>query len=192
MSSPDSIDRRTQILEGALICFLDRGYAATSIADIRKASGASTGSIYHFFDGKPALALALLQRAVAGWSAAAAAIAPDATPEQAIRSSVTGLITWGLSHPAELRFMDEIRTLQSADPALSCLIGAFGDGRDMGSALYDRWAAAGLVRPLAWPIAHALMLGPAYDFLRLARVLPIPENAAGTLADAAWEAVRQT
>lgn len=183
--------RRTQILEAALSCFLEYGYAATSIADIRAKSGASTGSIYHFFDGKPALALALVERAVAGWSAASAAAQnPHATPEEAIRASVGGLVTWGLAHPAELRFMDELRTLQSTDPAFAPLLDAFGDGRGAASAAYDHWAAAGHVRPLPWPVAHALMLGPAYDFLRLTRVLPAPENAAELLATAAWHAVR--
>jgi AcrR family transcriptional regulator len=188
---PPSADRRTQILEAALACFLERGYSATSIADIRKASGASTGSIYHFFDGKAALALALVERAVAGWRAAASGTEnPDATPEQAIKASVAGLVTWGLAHPAELRFMDEIRTLQSADPAFAPLLAAFGQGRELGSKLYDRWAAEGHVRSLQWPLAHALMLGPAYDFLRLAGVLPAPPGAAQLIAEAAWAAVR--
>lgn len=191
MHATQPSDRRTKILETALACFLEHGYAATSIADIRAASGASTGSIYHFFSGKPALALALVERAVAGWSAAAAeAFAPDVTPERAIKASVAGLVTWGLAHPGEVRFIDEIRTLQSSDPALAGLLGAFDDGRDTGRALYDRWAAQGHVRPLPWPLAHALMLGPAYDFLRLARLLPAPADAAETLAEAAWAAVR--
>lgn len=193
MTTSSPADRRTRILEAALACFLAHGYAATSIADIRSASGASTGSIYHFFAGKPALALALVERAVAGWAAASgAARDPAATPEQAIRASVAGLVTWGLAHPGELRFIDEIRTLQSSDPALAGLLGAFGDGRADAGALYDRWAAVGHVRPLPWPVAHALMLGPAYDFLRLARLLPAPPDAAKLLADAAWAAVRRT
>lgn len=190
-TAPPPADRRASILAAALSCFRDRGYAATSIADIRKASGASTGSIYHFFDGKPALALALVQQAVAGWTAAAAhGLVPGATPEQAIKASVAGLVTWGLAHPAELRFMDEIRTLQSTDPACACIQVAFGDGRNLGRAAYDRWAAEGHVRPLPWPLAHALMLGPAYDFLRLADLLPAPADAPALLADAAWAAVR--
>jgi AcrR family transcriptional regulator len=191
IASPPPAERRTQILEAALDCFLAHGYAATSIADIRKASGASTGSIYHFFDGKPALALALVQRAVAGWSAAASAAQnPHATPEEAIKASVGGLVTWGLAHPAELRFMDEIRTLQSTDPAFATLLDAFGDGRETSRALYDHWSSEGHVRPLPWTIAHALMLGPAYDFLRLARIPHAPPDAAETLAAAAWAAVR--
>ena len=63
-----TMDRRRQILDAALASFLEKGYAATSIADIRARSGASTGSIYHFFSGKGALAEALLREAVAGWA----------------------------------------------------------------------------------------------------------------------------
>ena len=58
MSTPD---RRQAILDAALASFVARGYLATSISDIRAASGASTGSIYHFFAGKGALAEALLR-----------------------------------------------------------------------------------------------------------------------------------
>ena len=61
-------ERRESILEAALGCFLEKGYIATTINDIREASGATTGSIYHFFDGKGALAMALLEDAMAGWS----------------------------------------------------------------------------------------------------------------------------
>ena len=38
-------ERRESILEAALSCFLEKGYIATTINDIREASGATTGSI---------------------------------------------------------------------------------------------------------------------------------------------------
>ena len=38
-------ERRESILEAALGCFLEKGYIATTINDIREASGATTGSI---------------------------------------------------------------------------------------------------------------------------------------------------
>jgi AcrR family transcriptional regulator len=66
-------ERRESILDAALACFLTNGYIATTINDIRETSGATTGSIYHFFDGKGALAMALLEDAVAGWSGESAA-----------------------------------------------------------------------------------------------------------------------
>ena len=44
--------RRAQILEAAIACFLERGYTNTSMSDIIKASGLSSGSIYSHFTGK--------------------------------------------------------------------------------------------------------------------------------------------
>ena len=44
--------RRTQIIEAAIACFIERGYTNTSMSDIIKASGLSSGSIYSHFTGK--------------------------------------------------------------------------------------------------------------------------------------------
>lgn len=44
--------RRAQIIEAAIACFLERGYTNTSMSDIIKASGLSSGSIYSHFSGK--------------------------------------------------------------------------------------------------------------------------------------------
>jgi len=44
--------RRAQIIEVAVSCFLEKGYTNTSMSDIIKASGLSSGSIYSHFSGK--------------------------------------------------------------------------------------------------------------------------------------------
>lgn len=44
--------RRAQIIEAAIACFLERGYTNTSMSNIIKASGLSSGSIYSHFTGK--------------------------------------------------------------------------------------------------------------------------------------------
>lgn len=44
--------RRAQIIEAAIDCFLEHGYTNTSMNDIIKASGLSSGSIYSHFSGK--------------------------------------------------------------------------------------------------------------------------------------------
>lgn len=44
--------RRAQIIEAAIACFIERGYTNTSMSDIIKASGLSSGSIYSHFSGK--------------------------------------------------------------------------------------------------------------------------------------------
>lgn len=49
------------VLDIALKLFSQRGYFNTSIPDIRKAAGVSTGAIYHHFNNKEALAKSLYQ-----------------------------------------------------------------------------------------------------------------------------------
>lgn len=186
-------DRRSRILDAALECFLAKGYAATSIADIRKLSGASTGSIYHFFTGKNGLAETLLRDSTAGWaSVSGIAVTPSAPAEQAIKASVHGLVEWGLSHPAHLRFMVEIRDLAASDPELASVRTLLTSGQASASANYARMSAQGAVKNLPWPVAYALMMGPAYTYLRSA---PHPgpgqvEPLAALFAEAAWQSVR--
>jgi AcrR family transcriptional regulator len=186
-------DRRRTILDAALRCFLDKGYAATSMADIRARSGASTGSIYHFFAGKSALAEALLDEAVAGWGAASAtAQDPDAPAEHAIKASVRGLCLWGLAHPERSRFLEELRNHASSSPEFAAVRSKLENGQEAGAARYALWVEKGEVRELPWPVAYALMLGPVYTFLRVGRPLPQADadDIAGLFAEAAWHAVR--
>lgn len=186
-------DRRRQILDAALSAFLERGYAATSIADIRARSGASTGSIYHFFSGKGALAAALLREAVSGWaSQSTAALDPAASPEASLKASVRGLMMWAFANPAQFRFMDEIRTLAPTDPDFSAVRGMLDDGQAAAAAQYALMTRAGAVRNIPFGIAHALILGPAYAYLRRAGTISEAEatRLADFFADAAWQAVK--
>jgi AcrR family transcriptional regulator len=183
-------DRRTEVLDAALACFLAKGYASTTIADIRKASGATTGSIYHFFEGKEALAAALFQRAVLGWAAASAPSSGDATSaEFEIRASVTSLVAWGEKQPDLFRFMDECRFLGRAGGSeLTAILDA---GAASAADRFQSYVNAGEVRAMGWPIARALILGPAYEYLRqvTSGAAEASGDAATRLADAAWSAV---
>ena len=44
--------RRSQILEAALECFLENGYHQTGVRDIAKKAGVSLGNLYNHFPGK--------------------------------------------------------------------------------------------------------------------------------------------
>jgi AcrR family transcriptional regulator len=55
---------RDAVIEAALALFRIKGYHHTSIADIAGACGLLKGSIYHYFPGKEALALAALDAAI--------------------------------------------------------------------------------------------------------------------------------
>jgi AcrR family transcriptional regulator len=59
-------DTRDRIVQEAMRLFWEKGYASTSVAEILKASGANSGSLYHFFPGKQDLLVAVLDMYLAG------------------------------------------------------------------------------------------------------------------------------
>jgi len=184
-------ERRESILDAALACFLEKGYIATTINDIREASGATTGSIYHFFDGKGALAMALLEDAIAGWSGES--MSSSDTAEATVKAAAMGLVNWGTKNPELFRFTDEIRTLSATAPEFEAVADTLAEGQGSLSASYARFAKTRKVKDLPWPVAHSLILGPAYDYLRLAstgRARVAAKRAAELVSDGAWAAVK--
>ena len=57
-----SIDRRTQILDAAVICFAKRGFHQTSMHDISAEAGISVGLIYRYFENKEEVISAMAAR----------------------------------------------------------------------------------------------------------------------------------
>jgi TetR/AcrR family transcriptional regulator, transcriptional repressor of aconitase len=56
-------DRRQHILNAAEECFARDGFHRTTIADIRKKAGVSTGAIYNYFPNKEAIVRAIFEQA---------------------------------------------------------------------------------------------------------------------------------
>src|SRR5882762_10380768 len=55
-------DRRSQILDAALVCFAKRGFHQTSMHDISGEAGISVGLIYRYFENKEAVISAMADR----------------------------------------------------------------------------------------------------------------------------------
>ena len=54
--------RRAELLDVALRLFAERGFEATTIADISAGAGTAHGLVYHYFRSKDELLLAVLER----------------------------------------------------------------------------------------------------------------------------------
>lgn len=124
MSRPYGASREA-ILNAAEMLIRERGVGAMSVADIIAASGTSAGAIYHHFESKQDIVLAIAERALAR------------PIEAAIQE--TGPVT-----PAELFRLAAIRVAAEAETApllLQVWAGAAGDDR-LRNLLRDR--AAGL------------------------------------------------
>ena len=53
--------RRQQLLDAALAVFVDKGIDGATVKDITAAAGVTQGLLYHYFDSKNAIVLAILQ-----------------------------------------------------------------------------------------------------------------------------------
>ena len=58
----NSQDRRSQILDAAIICFAKRGFHPTSMHDISAEAGISVGLIYRYFENKEAVIATMAER----------------------------------------------------------------------------------------------------------------------------------
>lgn len=188
------VSRRDAILAAALECFTTRGYAATSIEDIRRLSGTSVGSIYHHFAGKEAIAAALYVEGIRSYQAGGLAVLAGADSAQAgIRAIVTYHLRWIVEHRALAQFL-----LHHGEPEVSALaaepLRTLNETyRHQVNGWLDRVRADGTLRPIPYDVYAALVVGPAQEFARrwIAGVTDIDiDKAAGLLADAAWRATR--
>ena len=62
LTEPSTLDRRTQILEAAVICFAKHGFHQASMHDISAEAGISVGLIYRYFQNKEAVIAAMADR----------------------------------------------------------------------------------------------------------------------------------
>lgn len=184
-------ERRQQILTAALPIFLAKGYTGATITDISKASGATTGSIYHFFSGKPGIATALWRDANNAWVNKAGAVRKDATAEDLVKSSVRGLLEWATANRPLFFFFEDLRIRALSDSDLAPITEEIAQTHAKASALFNEWVEQGVAKPLPWTLASALMMGPAYDYLRKSRSDDDHKAAIEVLVEAAWQAVRR-
>ena len=91
--------RRKAILQAALKSFSTKGFTETTMEDIRRLSGASTGSIYHHFENKEMLALALYLEGRSDLNTALLASITARHPHEGIKALVRAYLDWFKQHP---------------------------------------------------------------------------------------------
>lgn len=84
--------RRAQIIEAAISCFLEKGYTNTSMSDIIKASGLSSGSIYSHFSGKEDILISAINERLNNVKELYAALPEGAGPQDILETIYTNLL----------------------------------------------------------------------------------------------------
>ena len=186
--------RRRDILDAALDCFLKNGVAGTTIEQIRTASKASHGSIYHQFQGKDEIALTLFVEGMRVYhEKIVRALEQEATAFGCIRAMIA------------IHLQDVVD-----DPALSVYLTKLGVADDLGE-ISDRfqslsdefvqavWShlepfvARGELVRLPPELYFALIIGPASHLARSwlrGRIKFDLFSATDHLAEAAWKSLR--
>ncbi|MFN7953863.1 MAG: helix-turn-helix domain-containing protein [bacterium] len=189
-------ETRTRIVAEATRQLTRRGYAAFTVAAVRDALGLSSGSMFHAFASKPALAAAVYVAGMAAYQrAATAAIGPASEPAAAIRSWVAVHLDWIEANRDLARYLfstlpDEV--MAEAAAPLAAHNDAFYTAL---TGLFDRARDAGLVGALPRPVAQALCIGPAHEYGRQwtrGAATVAPHELIPTFQDAALAALAAT
>jgi AcrR family transcriptional regulator len=191
--APSKDDRRRDILDAALACFVAKGLVATTIEEIRLAAGASIGSLYHHFVSKDDLAAALYVEGLRDYQKGAVAeLRAHPGAEEGVKAAVVHHLRWVMCHNDLAHFIFSMGGLYSP--------GRYADElRNLNQAFfseYRRWLSrhvlSGEIRKVPPDLYYALWIGPAHELARhllSGRVKTPWQQGADLLADAAWTAL---
>ena len=161
------MDTRTRILASATRLLPEVGYAAFTMASVREDLGIPSGSLFHAFPTRAALAAAVYVEGMARYQdAATGAILRARGARPALRAWIRTHLGWIEDHPDLARFLfstlpDEVLDAASGD--LDSRNAEFFAALDD---LFERAVRGGLMGPLDRPVALAICLGPSHDYGR--------------------------
>lgn len=162
-----TVTRKREILAAALACFSEKGYDATTLADIRERAGASTGSIYHHFVNKAELAAALYLEGVRSTQEyALQELLSQKTLDGGIRSLVFSSLDWVQDNPQFARFLFGMRHADFMEPVEAELERMNRDAQAKASAWFRVHAGELEIKRVAPAVVRAILFGPTMHYAR--------------------------
>jgi len=162
------MDTRSRILDAALACFVETGYAQTTIARIRERSGVSNGALFHQFATKEAIADALYVDAIASFQQGVWELLErrPASLREAVGGVIGHQIGWIEANAERARFVYARGNLDWSSPAGAQL----DDLNRKVSDAYRQWMEpfiqAGKIRPMPMIVLNAVVAGPTHAIAR--------------------------
>jgi AcrR family transcriptional regulator len=137
--------RRAELLDVALRLFAERGFEATTIADISAAAGTAHGLVYHYFPSKDELFLAVLERnSFLPSLRELLALAPDQPATEVLPRIATGFSAM-LTERAD--FLSLVVRESQTNPAVAAAMGRLvGESLELLTAYLENRVAAGELR----------------------------------------------
>jgi AcrR family transcriptional regulator len=189
-----SASRRAEILNAALKLFVSKGFAATTMDELRRRSGASIGSIYHHFGPKEEVAAALYVEGMRDYQGGfLRELERHEDAEAAIKGVVRHHLRWIAANDDLARFLFHHR-----EPELQ--LATRGPLRSVNRSFFKAaasWLEAeaerGAIRRLPRDLYYGLWIAPAQEFGRswlLGHTTTPIDQAARVLGEAAWRSLR--
>ncbi len=187
--------RQKQIIEAALACFTEKGFTETSIADICRKAGASTGSVYHHFQSKAGLAAAVYLEGIRDYqSGMTRKLSEQESARDGIHAIVYYHLNWVKKNPDWARFLFQKRHadfMGGIEAEMNQLNAEFAKAM---SAWYQKCVEAGRLRIFPRDVLISLILGPCQEFSRIyisGYASSKVDDAARGIAKAVWASVGQ-
>ena len=156
--------RRRAILDAALTTFLKNGVAGTTIEALHRASGASVGSIYHFFGSKEGVAAELYIATLHDYfDAYLAALQASSTARRGIEATIRTHLEWVASNEVRARYLfhcREYEVIEDSRPAIAALNEQF---YGHATAWLVPHVEKGRIKPLPPRLCQALWMGPSVE-----------------------------
>lgn len=160
--------RRDAIMACALELFVEKGVVATSVDDIRVATGSSVGTVYHHFVSKEGIAVAIYANALVDYQRGAAeALRRARDTRDGLSRLVQQWLRWVEANPARAKLLllvdhRDVREL-GAEAAAKLNVGFFAELDAWVSKCADMPWLASMRRDLFL----ALLFGPARRYAEL-------------------------
>jgi AcrR family transcriptional regulator len=185
--------RRKAVLSAALECFTEQDVESVSMAEICARSGASIGSVYHHFENKEGIVVALIADGLqAHLDALQDALGrAENQPRQGVDAVVGSLIDWIEAHPGWATFIysNLHRSGASSAEPVQVVNRRYNEVVD---GFFAPLIEAGRIRalpPECWP---SLIAAPIHDYARRwlrGQVSPSPSSRRAVFVDAACRIV---
>lgn len=185
--------RRREILHGALGLFLRQGVELTTMEQIREASGASTGSIYHLFRSKDEIAHTLFVEGMDRYHGRVlAAVRRERTARGRIRAVVATHLRFAVEQPELALYLTRLGMADAqGEMAAEYLAAHVAFARDLYACLHPH-VERGELAELPPELYFSLLVGPASHLARswlCGRYQGDLLAAVDILAHAAWQSV---
>lgn len=137
--------RRQEVIAAAAKLFAENGYAATSIADLTKATGLAAGGLYHYIGSKEALLVAICDELLEPLLAQAREIAEsdELSPKGQLRALLRAWLTHIETHRDHMLVFSQERQVIEREPQWRAVRRARKDFEQILDAILRRGEEAG-------------------------------------------------